>query len=345
MPEPYQALISSNKEKEAPDFKFDDESTPFSAEGKEIAQLIRRKAPDDEFVPVLEAIEKAAATSGLPNPQLSSTDVLVTSICWIGSKSISHLLSCIDRCRERLVSISSSPEMKQQIITSILDYWNDHPGTGVNIVGKLLNYQILTPTNVLDWVLLDHVARGTILSKAWAYELVLNTLNKVTGRVRQIVSRARTPGTDEGQSAMLKELLGKETKEMRQLFERAEDSLSGIQKGYQDEMMEASDQLREEEEPFLKAWGTKWARVMQRRLAVEENWIKEELAKPLPPAPTPAVALGQPKEPKEEQMGEGVRGGASAANGQNGVGVEAKSLTNGDDGAHGFQQQVETEAK
>ncbi|KAK5244450.1 Nuclear cap-binding protein subunit 1, partial [Exophiala xenobiotica] len=63
LPEPYQALISEDKEKDTPDFKYNDDSAPFAVEGKEIAQLIRRKAADEEFSPIMEKIEQDAAAS------------------------------------------------------------------------------------------------------------------------------------------------------------------------------------------------------------------------------------------------------------------------------------------
>jgi lysozyme family protein len=43
-------------------------------------------------------------------------------------------------------------------------------------------------------------------------------------------------------------------------------------------------------------WGGKWMRVFQRRYAVEESWIREELAKPIPivEEPPPTVVRDEP---------------------------------------------------
>jgi nuclear cap-binding protein subunit 1 len=290
LPEPYQALISEAKDKDAPDFKYNDESTPFSAEGKEVAQMIRRKASNDEYTPIFEKIEQDAAASGLHDPALASTDVFVTSICWVGSKSLSHVLACIERCKERLMAISSaSTACRKQIITSVMDYWKDQTGVGVVILDKLLNYQILTPATVLEWALIDHVARGTLLAKTWCYELVNQTTRKVAGRVRSIVGAIRRPGLPEDQKAELQQTLTRELETMKNLFNLIEDAVVSIRDGNQDEMMESSDALRAEEEDLLKAWGGKWARVFQRKYAVEDAWVREELAKPIPEPEVKAV--------------------------------------------------------
>jgi nuclear cap-binding protein subunit 1 len=310
LPEPLQALISIEKEKDIPDFKYKDESTPFSAEGKEMAGLIRRKAPDSEIAAIFESVEQQARGSGLPEPGLVPTDAFVTSICFVGSKSLSHVLSCIERCKDRLLAIGAvAPTLRRQIISSVMDYWCFQKGVGINIVDKLLNYTILSPTSVVEWTLVEHAERGTILSEAWAYELISTTLGKVTGRVRQIVGALRRPGLPDDQVALLRETLEREMGDMKSLFGLVEDSLVGFRDGNQDMMMEADSQSGREV-ALIGTWVQRWARVFQRKYAVEESWIKEELAKPLPEL--------EPEEVKEVKMEE-VKG-ERHVNGQNGLG-------------------------
>lgn len=238
-----------------------------------------------------------------------SIDAFVTSICFIGSKSLSHVLSCIERCKERLLAIgSASPRAQRQIITSVLEYWKYQAGVGVNIIDKLLNYTILTPMSVIEWALVDHVERGTMLSEAWLYEMIAGTVGKVTNRVRQIVAALRRPGLPEEQVGLLKETLEREMGDMKALFGSIDDALLSIKEGNQDQMMEADGQSQNEYE-LLKNWGGRWMRVFQRKCEVEENWIKEELAKPLP----------EPEPVQEDRME--VKN-ELAVNGQRGAGNE-----------------------
>ena len=298
IPEPYQALISEAKEKDSPDFKFSDEETPFSAEGQQLAQLIRRKAPDEDFLPVLQAIEAAAAQSGLHNPHLASTDALITAICWVGSKSLSHVLACIERTRDRLLSIANSdPAAMRQIITSVMDYWRDQPGVGVNIVDKLLNYTILTPAAVIQWALIDRIDGGKALAVYWVYELVSSTAAKVANRARAVVRASRVPGLPAEQEELLRQSLENEMAGMKALFAITQDALVPVRDGSQDQMIEASDSMSGDELEIIKMWAAKYLRVFARKLAVEESWVKEEMMKPIP-APPPEPML-------EVEMGNG----------------------------------------
>lgn len=306
LPEPHQALIPEAKEKDTPEFKYADEKTPFASQGSQIAQLIRRKGADVEITPLVQEIEQEAAAQSL-DPLLASTDAYVTSICYVGSKSLSHVLSCIERCKDRLLSLGhASPAARRQIITSVMGYWQDQPGVGVNIVDKLLNYTILTPTSVVEWALIDHVARGTILSKNYAYEMISLTTTKVTKRVRQIVQAMRRPGLPAEQMAMLQETLERERGDMQRLFGLIEDSLMGMATRSNDEVMGSDGAMADGEEVLVERWGTRWMRVFQRRYAVEESWIREELAKPLPEAPEEEAEEQEAREAQEAAAGEEV---------------------------------------
>jgi nuclear cap-binding protein subunit 1 len=177
-----------------------------------------------------------------------------------------------------------------------MEYWID----------KLLNYTILMPMSVIEWALVDHVEGGVVLSETWLYEMIAGTVGKVTNRVRQIVAALRRPGLPEEQVGLLKETLEREMGEMKALFGSIDDALLSLREGSQDQMMEADSQSQDER-PLVRVWAARWMRVFQRKYAVEENWIKEELAKPLPePEPVQDVKM----EVKEEQ----------ATNGQNGTG-------------------------
>lgn len=297
LPEPYQPLVSKAKEQETPDFKYNSDrmlpisrsfhpsakltsfhpETPYSSSALEILRLLRAKAPDHEIQPYLTTIESQALSRGLDVPLVPSTDAFVTSICFIGSKSLSHVLSCIERCKERLLAIGSQSETaRRQIITSVMEYWREKPGVGVNVVDKLLNYTILTPLSVITWVLVDNIGKGQILTHAHVYEMVASTIHKVTNRVRQIVVARNQRGLPSEQVLILEETLAKERGDMSQLFAVVEDALVGVATGIVDEMAESADQDGRGE-LLLRSWGGRWLRVFRRKMAVEETWVGEML--------------------------------------------------------------------
>ncbi len=154
---------------------------------------MKRKAPDEDIQPVIERIHTTAMGLDL-DPVVAATDVFTTAVLWVGSKSLSHVLACIERTKERLLDAGAASEAsRDQIITAVMQYWGAHPGVAICIVEKLLNYSILSPAAVVRWALVTNTAatHGEGLAYTYVYELVFNTVVKVTGRVRQVVANSR----------------------------------------------------------------------------------------------------------------------------------------------------------
>lgn len=70
-------------------------------------------------------------------------------------------------------------------------------------------------------------------------------------------------------------VLKEEMLKMRGLIVLIGTCVEGIQAG----------ELSDEETLLVRVWCAKWIRAWGRRSQVEENWVREELAKPIPPAP------------------------------------------------------------
>jgi nuclear cap-binding protein subunit 1 len=285
--------LPATDDEESPPFKYADDRTPYAPQGREILRLIRNKASDEEIQEQMNIIQEAASERGVTDPLVPSTDVYMTCVCFAGSKSLSHILSYIERCKTRLLSIgSSSAAARRQIVDSVMQYWAEKPGIGINIVDKLLNYTILTPLSVVEWALVDKLERGKILTAAHIYEMIASTTYKVTNRVRQIVTARSQPGLAVEQVKMLEDTLEKERASMVDLFTVIEDALRGIAEGSADAMAESQDQ-DEEGESLLRAWGRRWLRVFRRKMAVEQAWIQEMLATPAQASPNGNGNVGE----------------------------------------------------
>lgn len=280
LPPEWPNLISEAKEKDTPDFKYESDQAPYAPEGRQLLQLLKKKASEDEIQEVVNKIHEQAAEHQVPDVLIPSTDAYVTCICYIGSKSLSHVLSCIERCKERLLAIGPASEnARKQIISSVADYWKDQPGIAVNIVDKLLNYTILSPMCVVQWALSDRLGSGGSLSESWIFEMVAGTVGKVTNRVRQIVAARLQKGLPEEQVQLLDDTLTKERDAMRQLFQVIDDATSGVSQGAADGFIEAdgSKDMDEETGKLVKAWGERWSRVFRRKAAVEEAIVSEAI--------------------------------------------------------------------
>lgn len=282
LPDQYHPLIPENKEKDVPDFKYADDQTPYAKEGREVLALLRKKSPtaEEDIQAVLDQVHEQATALGVTDPLIVSTDIYMTSICFIGAKSLSHVLSTIDRCKDRLLALGPQSEAaRRQIVSSVFEYWVDQPGTAVNIVDKLLNYNIVTPMSVIEWALHNHIDRGRALASPQVYEMVSSTMFKVTNRVRQVVGMRNTAEQNEARK-QADSALPQERQAMRDLFVAIQDAVDTVANGAQDEMIERFDGESVERDLTI-LWGVRWARVWRRKAAVEEATVGEAAVGPL----------------------------------------------------------------
>lgn len=234
---------------------------------------------------MLNSVHEQAAALGVGDPLVPSTDIYMTAILSIGSKSLSHVLSTIDRCKDRLINIGQQSEQaRRQIIASVVDFWSDHPGTAVNIVDKLLNYSIITPMAVIQWALQDRMDRGRALASSQVYEMVSITMFKVTNRVRQVLRERNNMSLPFEQRKQIDDALPRERQGMLDLFAAIDDAVSAVAASAQDEMIERFDD-ESVEQTLIQQWGARWVRVWKRKAAVEEAIVGEAAVGPLEEAP------------------------------------------------------------
>lgn len=199
---------------------------------------------------------------------------------YVGSKSLSHVLAAIERTKDRLLDAGATSEpARAQIITAVMEFWSAHPGVAKQIIEKLLNYGIVNPVAVVQWALTGFAGktRGEGLARSYIYEMVMNTVAKVTGRVRQVVSlTASGPAVDVDMAP--EETKDQEVKSMRELFRIMGDCLIAWASGSKDEILQDGSldgAAREERDRLVKRWGERWLRVVRRRSAIEEAFLIE----------------------------------------------------------------------
>lgn len=274
LPDDFQKLVPASKEKDLPDFKYNNDSTPYAAEGRKILALLKKKAPESEIQEIIDDVHKQATAHGT-DPLIASTDIYMTAICSIGAKSLSHIVSTIDRCRERLLAVGQQSEAaRRQIIAAVVNFWSEQPGNAVNLVDKLLNYTIITPMSVIEWALRDRLDRGRALASAQVYELVSMTMTKMSDRLRGAVDQRNSTALSYNERKQIDEVLPRERQNLMDLFAAIDDAVQAVATGASDEMIERYDGDNEEQD-LITIWGRRWARVWRRKAAVEETVVGE----------------------------------------------------------------------
>ncbi|KAI9892369.1 MAG: hypothetical protein M1814_001571 [Vezdaea aestivalis] len=258
LPEPYQPLIPAEKDQDVPPFKYKMLESPVSPLALELRLALQKKAPDEEISPLIDQITTLAGTS-------AATDAYITSLLSIGAKSLSHVLSCIERSKSRLLPLGASgPETQAQIINSVMHFWRMQPGVGTNIIDKLLNYTILSPAAVLDWAVAPE-RDDKRLGLPHVFEAVFSTLRKVTNRVKQIVAARDEPDMRTEQIEILQESLTREWAEEKRLFELLDRGLAALKD-------------KDDGSGSGRVWVRRWEGVFKRVAQVERQAVEERVA-------------------------------------------------------------------
>lgn len=81
-------------------------------------------------------------------------DLLVTTICHMGNRSLSHVLNWITKCEQRLQKIVGDKfERQQDAIRAVMKYWTAQSHVGLTVIGFLQSHGIVSTLGILDYVL------------------------------------------------------------------------------------------------------------------------------------------------------------------------------------------------
>ena len=162
--------------------------------------LFRGRAKAEDVIAHLDTL-KGSLESAEDGSNVDSTirSIVVQSLLHIGSRSFSHFLNAVERYLVLLRNLASggtsssgpaSPEAKADILTAAASFWK-HNRQMVSIVfDKLMQYQIVDPTDVVAWTFLNGVTVGQLAElgkpmnlSAFEWDLLRGALDKANGRV------------------------------------------------------------------------------------------------------------------------------------------------------------------
>ncbi|KAJ4471983.1 MIF4G like-domain-containing protein [Lentinula aciculospora] len=191
------------KQAPGPDFMYDDSSKPHHDAAQSILNLFRGRAKAEDVIYHLDTLRNTLE-SDLSEPE--NVDSLVRiistqSLLHIGSRSFSHLLNAIERYLPLLRTLASggvtasagagNPEAKADILNAAALFWKYNSQMVAIVFDKLMQYQIVDPTDVVSWTFL-HVSevdeseadlKAPLNLSAFEWNLLKGALDKAIGRV------------------------------------------------------------------------------------------------------------------------------------------------------------------
>ncbi|EKM59547.1 uncharacterized protein PHACADRAFT_250116 [Phanerochaete carnosa HHB-10118-sp] len=222
LPEPMQnpdnRLVPS--EAPGPDYEYDDPARPHYDAAQSILNLLRGRAKAEDVMSHLESLKNTLETTDSDtNVDSVIRSIAVQSLLHIGSRSFSHFLNAIERYLPLLRNLASgsisttstsSLEARMDILTAVSDFWSSSKHMIIIVFDKLMQYQIVDPTDVVSWAFtqgVERIAASTHSSiGALQWEVIKSALDKANGRVviaRRKVSALRKEADEKAAMAIV----------------------------------------------------------------------------------------------------------------------------------------------
>lgn len=145
----------------------------------------------------LESVKNSLETTEVDaNIDSVIRSIAVQSLLHIGSRSFSHFLNAIERYLPLLRNLASGSisttgtsglEGRMDILNAISTFWKNSKHMIIIVFDKLMQYQIVDPTDVVSWAFTQggkrRLSTGQPSIGALEWEIIQGALNKANGRV------------------------------------------------------------------------------------------------------------------------------------------------------------------
>ncbi|KAM5532655.1 hypothetical protein V8D89_013699 [Ganoderma adspersum] len=179
-----------------PDFEYEEPGHAQYETAQGILNLLRGRAKPDDVMLHLESLRNQLSET-VENIDTVLRKITVQSLLSIGSRSFSHFLNAIERYLPLLrnlaagqISASGAPnaDARGDIMSAVALVWRRSRHQVLIVFDKLMQYQIVDPTDVVAWtfmhypMVVDGREKGKVFN-GFQWDLLKAALDKANGRV------------------------------------------------------------------------------------------------------------------------------------------------------------------
>ena len=166
-------------------------ANPHHELSESILSLLRGRSRAEEVIAHLDYLKSTLDVAPHPYTHIDSfiRSLAFQSLLSIGSRSFSHLLNAIERYLPllRVLAPTGDTEAKRDILATTASFWKRNRHMVGIVFDKLMQYQIVDPTDVVAWIFSTLATRddrgGPLYIQTSEWELLKGTLDKANGRV------------------------------------------------------------------------------------------------------------------------------------------------------------------
>ncbi|GMK55464.1 hypothetical protein CspeluHIS016_0205200 [Cutaneotrichosporon spelunceum] len=197
LPEPMLAKDAEVVSPEAPDpvWSYESASSDLHAEAVDLLRRMKNKALSHEVKNFITDLPDAMNPDGDSLLRAPIVKMVAETILKLGDRSFSHFLNATERYLEVLRFVTNDYASRRVVLDAIGSFWRRSSQMRLITIDKYLQYNILEPLDVVDWIFAAQPGSDTV-PDGWTdvdkWELLCMTLDKVVGRVVRERRRLRT---------------------------------------------------------------------------------------------------------------------------------------------------------
>ncbi|KAI0052632.1 cap binding protein 80-PB [Auriscalpium vulgare] len=168
-----------------PEYDYDDPSAPHHDSAQSVLNQLRGRAKPEDVMSLLESLKITLVETADGDINVDSVirSIAVQSLLHIGSRSFSHFLNAIERYLLVLRNLASGgADAKADLLSVVSTFWRRNRQMISIVFDKLMQYQIVDPTDVVGWVF-THMTEGL------DWDVLKGAVDKANGRV--VIARKR----------------------------------------------------------------------------------------------------------------------------------------------------------
>lgn len=261
LPEEFHRFVYNDEE--LPQFKFALPDEPYSAEVRELVQKLRERASHVDLEIILESIRAKAEDLSVEDPEKLIREIYVTAIVHLGSRSLSHADSWIERGLPLLNKLCpAGGDAQRQAVAAVFAFWHEQTGTAVQVVKKLMNRLVIAPQSVVEWILID--IEPVALTRGHSWELLGFAIDKAKWFIAEAKSGAGSSADDALSTAIIER-----EEELKHIFISIVRELS--------RPVSLSENMEEETLRWLRWWREGFLRAFLRSYHSDYKTLQEPL--------------------------------------------------------------------
>lgn len=160
---------------EEPVFKYLEPESQYQNEVQKLVSLLRESGAKEDIDTLLSEISEKANGLEEENATQLVVDIVMSTIVYLGNRSISHAESWITKSKDLLLDVL--PNDYTKAVNAVLEYWKSQPYVGLLVITQLIKQEILPPSAFI--ISLFDKDLQSLLYTNHGWEMLVRTLDSV----------------------------------------------------------------------------------------------------------------------------------------------------------------------